>query len=105
MLSVLCRSDERSELSEMIYRETSTLGIRVREVDRECLDREILSVATEFGPIDVKLGKLNGKVVNAMPEHDQVRRLALENGVAFRVVRDAALERVPNDQKRSAAGQ
>ncbi len=105
MLSVLCRSDERSELSEMIYRETSTLGIRVREVDRDCLDREILSVATEFGPIDVKLGKLNGRVVNAMPEYDQVRRLALENGVAFRVVRDAALERVPNDQKRSAAGQ
>lgn len=104
MLSVLCRSDEQSELSDMIYRETSTLGIRIREVDRECLDREILSVTTEFGPIDVKLGKLNGKVVNAMPEYDQVRRLALENGVAFRVVRDAALERVPNDLKRSAAG-
>ncbi len=104
MLSILCAVNDRTALSDMIYRETSTLGIRVREVERECLDREVLSVNTEFGPIDVKLGKLDGKVVNAMPEYDQVRRLALENGVAFRVVRDAALERVPNDRHRSAAG-
>ncbi len=104
MLSVLCSQESRTELTRMIYMETSTLGIRVREVDRECLDREMLSVVTEFGAVDVKLGKINGEVVNAMPEYDQVRRLALENGVAFRVVRDAALERVPQAQKMSAAG-
>ncbi len=104
MLSVLCPRDGRSTLTEMIYRETSTLGIRVRDVERECLDREMMSVVTEFGTVDVKLGKLNGKIVNAMPEYDQVRRLALDNGVTFRVVRDAALERVPYAQTQSAAG-
>lgn len=91
MLSILCESERRTELSELIYQETTTLGIRVRSVERECLEREFVSVETEFGPIDVKIGKLNGRVVNAMPEYEQVRRIALAKGIAFRTVRDAAL--------------
>jgi uncharacterized protein (DUF111 family) len=91
MLSVLCESERRTELTDLIYQETTTLGIRVRAVERECLEREFVSVETEFGSIDVKIGKLNGQVVNVMPEYEQVRRIALEKSVAFRVVRDAAL--------------
>jgi uncharacterized protein (DUF111 family) len=91
MLSVLCDRERRAALTELIYNETTTLGIRVREVERECLEREVIAVATEFGSIDVKVGKLDGRVINAMPEYDQVRRLALESNVAFRIVRDAAL--------------
>jgi uncharacterized protein (TIGR00299 family) protein len=91
MLSVLCESERRAELTDLIYQETTTLGIRVRHVERECLEREFVSVETEFGAIDVKIGKLNGRVVNAMPEYEQVRRIASEKGVAFRIIRDAAL--------------
>lgn len=101
MLSVLCAKGSRSALTEMIYRETSTLGIRVRETERECLEREIVSVATEFGPVDVKIGRLNGDIVNAMPEYEQVRRLALENDVPFRIVRDAALKSFGAERMRS----
>lgn len=105
MLSVLCARSSRSALTEMIYRETSTLGIRVREVERECLDREIVRVQTEFGAVDVKIGRLQGAVVNAMPEYEQVKQLALENGVAFRIVRDAALTALAHETvKRAIAG-
>lgn len=104
MLSVLCDADSRMRLMDLIYRETTTLGIRVREVDRDCLEREIVTVATEFGPVDVKIGRLAGRIVNMMPEYDQVRERALENGVAFRIVRDAALKQLEPERKGYLSG-
>ena len=103
MLSVLCESERRKELTELVYQETTTLGIRVRNVERECLEREVVSVETDFGSVDIKLGKLNGKVVNAMPEYEQVRQIALEKGIAFRTVRDAALSEYNLRKSRSAS--
>ncbi len=102
-LSVLCSAEKRATLTELIYTETSTLGIRVRDIERECLEREIVRVQTAFGDVDVKIGKFGGKIVNAMPEYEQVRRIALENRVAFRIVRDAALAELNNVNSRSAA--
>jgi uncharacterized protein (DUF111 family) len=102
MVSILCERKARESMSTLLYTETSTLGVRVREVERECLEREVIAVQTEFGTIDVKLGKLNGKVVNSMPEYDQVRRAALENKVSFRIVRDAALRGLESSKTRSA---
>lgn len=90
-LSVLCSKEARAGLTEMLYRETTTLGIRVREIVRECLAREVVTVSTEFGCVDVKLGIYNGETVNAMPEYEQVKRLAVEHGVPFRVVAEAAV--------------
>jgi uncharacterized protein (TIGR00299 family) protein len=104
MLSVLCNSETRGGLTRLIYLETSTLGIRVREIERECLEREIVSVTTEYGSIDVKIGRMDGRVVNAMPEYDQVKRAAVESGTPFRVVRDAALAKLKDITLRSAVG-
>ena len=91
MISILCAEDKRVEMTELLYRETTTLGIRVRRVERECLPREMLSVVTEFGQVDVKVARYRGEIVNAMPEYDHVRHLAKENGVAFRKVKDAVM--------------
>ncbi|PYS98107.1 MAG: nickel pincer cofactor biosynthesis protein LarC [Acidobacteria bacterium] len=91
MLSVLCSAEKREELTALIYSETTTLGIRIREVERECLEREFVQVETKYGAVDVKIGTSNGIVVNVMPEYDQVRKIAAESGVPFRVVRDAAI--------------
>jgi pyridinium-3,5-bisthiocarboxylic acid mononucleotide nickel chelatase len=91
LLSVLCRPEDRDRLVELIYTETSTLGVRVREIERECLEREVVTVETKFGPVDVKIGKFNGKVVNVMPEYEPVRELAKKHNVPFRVVSEAAL--------------
>lgn len=92
MLSVLCEPAKVKELSAMIYAETTTLGIRINEAARDYLDRETASVATPFGPIDVKIASRAGTIINIMPEYEQVRASALEHGVSFRTVHEAALE-------------
>ncbi len=92
MLSILCTSEKRDKLAELIYSETTTLGVRVTCIERESLEREIISVDTKFGSVDVKIGRLGGKIVNATAEYEQVRKIALENGIAFQTVRDMAID-------------
>jgi uncharacterized protein (DUF111 family) len=91
MLSVLCSSDKKELISEMLYSETTTLGIRFVKIERNSLPRETVQVATEYGIMDVKVARYGDKIVNVMPEYDHVRKLAIENGVPFRVVHVAAL--------------
>jgi len=90
LLSILCDRELKEALMEMLFSETTTLGVRTYEVNRRALERRIVSVQTAYGPIDVKVGHLNGRVVNAMPEFDQCREAARKAGVALREVEDAA---------------
>src|SRR5687768_14531610 len=91
MLSVLCSQEKKHQITELIYRETTSLGVREQPLLRDALIREVAQVNTEYGSIDVKIGMLDGKIVNAMPEYDQVQEAAREHGVPFSKVRDAAL--------------
>jgi hypothetical protein len=91
MLSVLCDDSKREKLTETIFRETTTLGIRFRSVDRDCIERESIRVQTQFGPVDVKLARQKGNIVNAMPEYDQVKALAVDHDIAFHEVWQAAI--------------
>ncbi len=91
MISILSEKKDQAAMTALLYSETTTLGVRVREVERECLPREIIKVQTEFGEVDVKIGRYEGRTVNAMPEYEQIKRLALENNVPFRTVSDAVL--------------
>jgi uncharacterized protein (TIGR00299 family) protein len=91
MIAILCDAGKRELFSNLLYEETSTLGIRFRQVERECLERESVAVTTEYGPIEVKVGRIAGRIVNAMPEYEQVRTAAIENGIAFRIIADAAM--------------
>ncbi|MCA1574002.1 MAG: nickel pincer cofactor biosynthesis protein LarC [Acidobacteria bacterium] len=90
LLSVLCRIESKDKLSAMLFAETTTLGVRSYEVERRALDREFVRVETQYGPIDVKVGRLNGNVVNEMPEYEQCREAALRARVPLRVVESAA---------------
>jgi len=89
LLSILAEADRKIELMELIFTETTTLGIRTYEVTRRALDREMVKVQTPYGPIDVKVAKLNGRVVNEMPEFEQCREAAQKAGVALKEVEDA----------------
>jgi uncharacterized protein (TIGR00299 family) protein len=102
MLSVLCEPGSKTVLTDLIYTETSTLGIRVKPVERECIEREIITVETVYGLIDIKIGTIDGRVVNAMPEYDHVRIAALQNGIPFKNVREAALAALGAVRARSA---
>ena len=90
LLSILCRPGEKESLSEMLFVETTTLGVRSYEVQRRALEREIVRVETKYGPIDVKVARLNGHVVNEMPEYEQCRAAARKASVPLRVVEGAA---------------
>jgi uncharacterized protein (DUF111 family) len=90
MLSILCRDQQRNALSEMLFAETTTLGIRSYQVQRRALDRKIVQVETQYGPIDVKVAQLNGHVFKEMPEYEQCREAALAAGVPLREVEEAA---------------
>jgi uncharacterized protein (DUF111 family) len=103
MISILCSKGTRADLSELLYRETTTLGLRVRSTERECLTRELVPVKTRFGEVRVKVAKYKGKVTNAMPEFDDVRRLARQNNVPFRTVQDEALSELRRETLASAA--
>ncbi len=83
-LSVLCKPVEKEKFLELVFKETTTLGVRVSEVERNCLPREIIRVETEFGAIDVKVAKLGEKIMNAKPEFEQVKEIAERAGVSVR---------------------
>jgi uncharacterized protein (TIGR00299 family) protein len=90
LLSILCRDEQRPVLSELLFSETTTLGIRSYEVERRALERKIVAVETQYGPIDVKVAQLNGHIVKAMPEYEQCRQAARVANVPLRVVEEAA---------------
>jgi len=73
----------------LLFTETTTLGVRSYEVTRRALDRKTIRVETLYGPIDVKVASLNGRVVNEMPEFDQCRAAAEKAGVPLKVVDEA----------------
>lgn len=94
MLSLLCTSEKRELLTDLIYTETTTLGIRTSLVERESLEREMVAVETKYGMVDVKIGRLDGRIVNAMPEYEQVRKIVLDNGIAFQRVKDIVIAKL-----------
>jgi pyridinium-3,5-bisthiocarboxylic acid mononucleotide nickel chelatase len=94
MISILCEPKNRRQLIELLYVETTTLGVRVREVERECLERKFVKITTQFGEIDVKIGLLNGRQVNAMPEYEQLKRIANEQNVPLKLLKEEVLRKL-----------
>jgi len=92
LLSVLVPKDKEREATEVILRETPTLGIRTRLVDRYVAGRQMVTIETKMGLINVKVKLLDGKAISAAPEPDEVRRIALESGTPFQEVYQQATE-------------
>ncbi|HTU50089.1 MAG TPA: nickel pincer cofactor biosynthesis protein LarC [Acidobacteriaceae bacterium] len=91
LITLLCDRAHAEPLQQLLFRETSTLGVRIREERRACLDRKFVSVQTEWGEIRIKIGLLNGVEVNAAPEYEDCRRCAAEHSVPLKVVMQSAL--------------
>jgi len=90
LLSILCRQDERERLTQLVFAETTTIGIRSYEIERRALDREVVAVDTEYGSIEVKVARLNGHIITGTPEYEQCRHAAVKANVPLRAVMDAA---------------
>jgi pyridinium-3,5-bisthiocarboxylic acid mononucleotide nickel chelatase len=91
LLTVLCKPADTGRLQQLLFRETTTLGIRVREENRVVLTRESTAVQTEFGSIQMKAGSWQGEERNAAPEFEDCRRAAAAFQVPLKTVMQAAL--------------
>lgn len=90
MLTVLCAAAAADKFTELMLRETTAFGVRRTLVERRKLQREFIEAKTAYGKIKVKLGKLNGEVVQAKPEFESCRRVAAKAGVSVRQAAEAA---------------
>ena len=86
LLTVLCAQSDADKFSEMILRETSAFGVRRHLAERRKLRREFTTVKTAFGEVTVKLGKLDGKIVQAAPEFESCRQVAESAKVPVKLV-------------------
>ena len=103
MVSVLCDAAKKDEITGLLYSETSTIGVRVTSIDRECLPREVIKVRTEHGVVDVKIARFNGKVVNSKPEYDQMHEIAIRTNRPLKEVEQGILSKLNNNKSLNAA--
>jgi len=89
-LSVLCARGRLAELSGIIFRESTTIGLRYQRVERLKLERRREQVQTPWGAVTVKLAGEGGRIYTAAPEYEDCRRLARQHGVPLRRVYEAA---------------
>jgi uncharacterized protein (TIGR00299 family) protein len=95
LLTVLCADADADKFSELLMRETSTFGVRRCTAERRKLKREFVMVPTPHGPVTVKVGRLDGKVLQAAPEFESCRKLAEQAKVPVKAVYEAALRALP----------
>jgi uncharacterized protein (DUF111 family) len=92
LLTLLCDGPNAAALQDLLLRETSTLGVRVREERRVTLQREQVTVTTPWGPVRIKRGLREGVELNAAPEFDDCRKIAEAQGVPVKRVLETALQ-------------
>ena len=91
LLTVLCKPEDAEKLAQLIFSETTTLGVRRREESRQTLARRWESVRTEWGEVRIKIASMNGTVTNYAPEYEDCRRIAAEHHVPLKtVIQEAA---------------
>jgi uncharacterized protein (TIGR00299 family) protein len=86
LLTVVARPEHRALMADVIFRETTTIGLRHYDVDRECLQRELVAVDTPLGIVRFKVARRDGRVMNAVPEFDDCARLAAANDLPVKEV-------------------
>jgi len=91
LLTVLARPDKLDLMARTMLRETTTFGVRYRSERRFELDREVRRVDTRFGPVRIKIGRLEGRALQAWPEYDDCAALARKHAVPLSEVQQAAL--------------
>jgi pyridinium-3,5-bisthiocarboxylic acid mononucleotide nickel chelatase len=91
VLTVLTRPEQASQMTKIIFAETTTLGVRVREERRQVLQRRFTSVQTQWGEVRIKVANLNGTVTNYAPEYEDCRQIAEEKGVPLKSVMQEAI--------------
>ena len=90
LMTIVCKPDDRTAMTDIVFRESTTIGVRHQELSRECLDREMVTVATSVGPVRFKVARRDGRVLNAQPEFEDLAKLSAERGIPVKEVQALA---------------
>ncbi len=82
--TVLCEEGKQQALLSVLFRESTTLGVRIRRERRRILLREVKTVPTPYGPVRVKYSYCNGEAVNILPEYEDMKKIARQRGVPLK---------------------
>ncbi|MFZ0418905.1 MAG: nickel pincer cofactor biosynthesis protein LarC [Candidatus Sulfotelmatobacter sp.] len=96
LLTVLCKPEDASKLTQLIFTETTTLGVRRRDEMRQTLARRWEKVQTQWGEVRMKIASMNGTVTNYAPEYEDCRRIAAEHRVPLKQVMQEAARAYSN---------
>jgi uncharacterized protein (TIGR00299 family) protein len=102
LVTVLADPQRREAVEEILFAETTTLGVRRQAWERTVLDREVVPVSTPYGVIGVKVGRRGGRVYNAQPEFEDCLRAAQNGEVPLKEVWAAALAAYRGGSPRSS---
>jgi pyridinium-3,5-bisthiocarboxylic acid mononucleotide nickel chelatase len=91
LVTIVAPPDRRAALSDILFRESTTIGIRYEEMARTCLERAVEMVSTPYGEVRFKIARRDGEELNAAPEFDDCARLASQHGVSVKAVQAAAI--------------
>lgn len=86
ILSVLCRPDKEKEIIEILFKETTTLGVRKYSVDKFNLKRDFKKIKTKYGEITVKTAYYNDKIIRVKPEYEECKRIAKEKNISIQEI-------------------
>jgi uncharacterized protein (TIGR00299 family) protein len=89
-ITVLTTPEKADALAQLLFEQTTTIGLRIYEARRKVLEREHLEVETPYGKVRIKVAKREGKVMNAAPEYEDCQKLAAEKNVPLKQVMLAA---------------
>lgn len=89
LLTVIADEEDLAKLEDIIFKETTTIGIRKQKMTRSILSRQKETVETEYGPVEVKVCEHNGERF-AYPEYESVAKIASQTGISLRTIRKAA---------------
>jgi uncharacterized protein (TIGR00299 family) protein len=90
LITIVAKPEQREALTDIVFRESTTIGVRYQEMSRDCLDREMVSVTTAVGPVRFKVARRNGEIVNAQPEFDDLVKLAAERSIPIKEIQALA---------------
>jgi pyridinium-3,5-bisthiocarboxylic acid mononucleotide nickel chelatase len=103
LVTILCKPEDEQKFQEMLFAETTTLGVRSHLVERRALPREFVKVQTKYGAVRIKMARnqsQEGRVEHASPEFDDCRKLAEEKNVPLREVMEQAMLRFEEQHKK-----
>jgi hypothetical protein len=99
MLTALTREDCQRAVMDVIFTESTSIGVRYYPVQREALERTEYEIDTRFGKIRVKAATLNGRVVNTQPEYEDLKAASIKNAIPLKSVMDEVTACLTEEKK------